>query len=272
MGVSAWIFQGNPRKYDVDDYLARYPELVYWRTPRYAEDITNGDRAFLWRSGSDAGVVAIGTIVEAPVPGSSVKHPEALGNDLWQAEVPDLAESRTGIRLHEVRHGDKEGFLSRRVLKAHPALSRSLIIRMPTGTVFPLDPAEAATLESLWAGSMSNLGTSEIESALEGRRVMMAHYRRERSAFLRDGKIASVRDAQGYCACEICGLSEDDAYPCQFADCIFEVHHRHPLRRAADPVRTTLDDLAVLCASCHRAVHATHEVEANFAELLRHFR
>jgi hypothetical protein len=270
--MTAWIFQGNPRSFDIDDYVARYPEMVYWRTPRYAAQIGVNDRAYLWRSGRNAGAIAFGTIVEAPVPGSSVRHPEALGNDLWQADVPDLMEVRTGIRLHEVRLGEDEGFLRRQVFKAHPALSRSMIIRMPTGTVFPLEPTEAAALESLWAGVGPDPDTHEVVSALEGRRVLAAHFRRERSLFLRQKKIESVREVLGHCACEICGLSDDGAYPERLADCIFEVHHRLPLHRAIDPVRTTLDDLALLCASCHRAVHATRDVEANFSELLRHFR
>lgn len=38
----AWIFQGNPKIFDIDDYLARYPELVYWRAPRYQREIAVG--------------------------------------------------------------------------------------------------------------------------------------------------------------------------------------------------------------------------------------
>jgi predicted HNH restriction endonuclease len=181
-------------------------------------------------------------------------------------------ELRTGIRLHEVRLGEEEGFLSRQVFKAHPVLARAMIMRMPTGTVFPLEPTEAAVLEALWAGFGPEPDTQEIVSAMEGRRVLSAHFRRERSSFLRRKKIESVREVLGHCACEICGLPDDGAYPERLADYIFEVHHRHPLHRAVDPVRTTLDDLALLCASCHRAVHATRDMDANFAELFRHFR
>ena len=61
----AWIFQGNPQKFDVDDYLARYPELIYWRVPRYQSEIVVGDRVFIWRAGSESGVVASGVVVEA---------------------------------------------------------------------------------------------------------------------------------------------------------------------------------------------------------------
>lgn len=68
--MAAWVFQGNPEKFDLDDYLARYPELIYWRTPRYAKNIAVGDVAFIWRSGVNAGAVAWGEVVEEPTPGN----------------------------------------------------------------------------------------------------------------------------------------------------------------------------------------------------------
>ncbi len=68
----AWVFQGNPAKYDIDDYVTRYPELIYWRTPRYANEIAVGDRAFMWRSGYNAGAIALGVVVELPTSGYEV--------------------------------------------------------------------------------------------------------------------------------------------------------------------------------------------------------
>ena len=73
----AWIFQGNPRKFEIDEYVARYPELIYWYTPRHASEIQLGDRVFLWRSGDEAGAIAIGSVVEEPTLGANVKHPSS---------------------------------------------------------------------------------------------------------------------------------------------------------------------------------------------------
>jgi len=101
-----WVFQGNPKAVDIDDYLSRYPELIYWRTPRYAADIAVGDRTFLWRAGNESGAIAIGVVVEPPTPASRVQHPEALGDDLWIAKRPDPAENKTGIRIEELRVRD----------------------------------------------------------------------------------------------------------------------------------------------------------------------
>jgi len=119
-----WIFQGNPDTYAIDDYVARYPELIYWRTPRYASEIRVGDRAFLWRSGTDAGAIAIGTVVEAPTSGTRVKHPEALGTELWRATPPESEELKTGIHLDEVRLTAEESMLRRDTLKGDAVLAK----------------------------------------------------------------------------------------------------------------------------------------------------
>lgn len=147
----AWVFQGNPKKFDIEDYVTRYPELIYWRTPRHQAQISVGDRAIIWRSGQDAGAIAVGVVVEQPVPGADVQHPEALGLDLWRTEDPNPAELRTGIRLQEIRLSSADGFLPRATVKADPALSETTLITMPNGTIFPLDAAQTKALERLWA-------------------------------------------------------------------------------------------------------------------------
>jgi hypothetical protein len=272
--LATWIFQGNPTRFDVDDYVARYPELIYWRTPRHAKEIVPGDRAFLWRAGPSPGAIAVGVVVEAPTPGSRVKHPEALGTDLWRAKEPDPDEPRTGIHLQEVRLTDEEAYLHRSIAKQDPELGKATIITMPNGTVFPLTSAQALAIERLWGSS--GRGTTPIPfpsiAVSEGELKLSAHRRRERSALLRDRKLTEVRATLGKCACALCGLTEDSTYPRAFAASVFEVHHLSPLSKAATPVRTTLADLAVLCANCHRAVHATSAVEENYAALAAHLR
>jgi hypothetical protein len=265
-----WIFQGNPEMYAIDDYVARYPELIYWRTPRYATEIQTGDRAFLWRSGTDAGAIGIGTVVEAPTPGTRVKHLEALGAELWRATVPDPDEVRTGIHLEEVRLTAEEGMLARDGVKTDDVLATSLIIRMPTGTVFPLTPDETLRFERLWGLTTSVPLTLGLEAS-EGSKKLRSHFRRERSHRLRHLKLEEFLRQHGRYFCELCRDDGVSRYPEYLVNRIFEVHHRQPLSLADTPVRTTLDDLAVLCATCHRAVHATTDVDTNFELLTQRF-
>ena len=53
--MAAWLFQGNPDRFDVDAYL-RADRHVYWTVARHENDIAVGDRVFLWRDGEGAWV------------------------------------------------------------------------------------------------------------------------------------------------------------------------------------------------------------------------
>lgn len=263
-----WVFQGNPNRFDIDDYLSRYPVLIYWRTPRYAGEITVGDRAFIWRSGSEAGAIAIGRVVEAPVPLGRVKHPDALGNDLWITEMPDPQEPRTGLQVESLRLTLAQDMISRDVVKGHPVLGETSLIRMPNASVFKLSEDETKEMEGLWGAAASAASTS---SGQEGEKRLRSHYVRERSPRLRDDKVKQFREVHGQLHCELCMEGEDAKYPRDYSERVFEVHHLAPLAAVSMPVRTTLNDLAVLCANCHRAVHATKHVDENFKLLFTYF-
>jgi hypothetical protein len=273
--MATWIFQGNPNLFDIDDYLTRYQQLVYWRTPTQRNSIALGDRAFMWRSGDSSGIVASGVVVELPAIESQLKHPEALGADLWIAD--ELAARRTdpnapkvGISLNSVRLNEEEGMISRSLVKEDPILSQNTIIRQPNSTVFSVTPDQASRLEEVWGGLVTKLNESFETSAIEGDKKLYSHRKRERSRFLVGKKLEQARRA-GAIRCEVCQITEAGVYPQPFAARIFEVHHLMPLAQVETPTMTTLDDLAVVCANCHRAIHATAQVEENFLALKRSF-
>jgi predicted HNH restriction endonuclease len=156
----------------------------------------------------------------------------------------------------------------RSLVKADSLLGTTMLITMPNGTVFRLSHQETEALERLWGISSSLAAESSIS---EGERKLRAHFVRERSPRLRADKVAAFRAEHGHLWCEICGHAEVGIYPSNFGDKMFEVHHRAPLAKASEPVRTTLADLAVLCANCHRTVHSTNTVEDNYKCLVSHF-
>ena len=61
----AFVFQGNPKKFDIDTYLDEYP-FVYWSVPKLSGEIRIDDQIVIWRSGSLAGAIAHGCITELP--------------------------------------------------------------------------------------------------------------------------------------------------------------------------------------------------------------
>ena len=53
----SWIFQANPKLYNIDAALASLREMS-WLVKRHKESINPGDEVFLWKSGSEGGILA----------------------------------------------------------------------------------------------------------------------------------------------------------------------------------------------------------------------
>ncbi len=87
----------------------------------------------------------------------------------------------------------------------------------------------------------------------------LANYVREaagihtRQLILRKRKTHSARKAGKPIACEVCEFDFAVVYGERGRDCC-EVHHRTPLHESGKTI-TRLEDLAILCANCHRMIH-----------------
>ncbi|WP_421915326.1 HNH endonuclease signature motif containing protein [Mesorhizobium sp.] len=85
----------------------------------------------------------------------------------------------------------------------------------------------------------------------EGKRVWKLQREMERDAALARAAKASNRARNGgVIICEACGYSDS-------LSMMFDAHHRSPL--SIGPRETRMDDLAVLCPTCHRWSHAKAE-------------
>jgi len=86
----------------------------------------------------------------------------------------------------------------------------------------------------------------------EGRVATETHVRRERNSKVRK-LLLRKRRAAGRLKCDICG-AEPQLHDEALHDAMFEAHHLLPL--AAGKERTTrLNDMALICANCHRLTH-----------------
>lgn len=94
-------------------------------------------------------------------------------------------------------------------------------------------------------------------SAVEGEPRLFFHLRRERDPALVQAKREAAELAYGCLKCEACGFVTKATFPGLGGE-VCEIHHRLPLATATEAVETRLEDLAVLCANCHRAIHRTH--------------
>jgi len=95
----------------------------------------------------------------------------------------------------------------------------------------------------------------EIAEAEEGRLITRLHRTRERSRAIVQKKKLAFEKQHGRLFCEACGFDFADAYGDRGRGFI-ECHHTKPVHSLSPGEKTSLDDLALLCANCHRMVHA----------------
>ena len=95
--------------------------------------------------------------------------------------------------------------------------------------------------------------------AKEGNKKQVTHYVKERSPSLRKAKIKQFLSKHSTLSCESCG-SDASQYPEECRQRVFEVHHKIPLADIDTETEMTVDDLVVLCANCHNAIHATQDL------------
>lgn len=101
--------------------------------------------------------------------------------------------------------------------------------------------------------AVMKLPAADTYEGEEGGVVMRLHKRYERDPRL----IAEKRKAAaaaGSLSCEVCGFNFRAAYG-ELGDGYIEVHHTKPVHTLLAGTKTTLEDLALLCANCHRMAH-----------------
>lgn len=84
--------------------------------------------------------------------------------------------------------------------------------------------------------------------------MRVRHFQRERDPKLAMLKREEVLKKTGKLACEACGFVAARTYPDLGAPLV-EVHHCVPLSASLQSAVVTTADLAVLCPTCHRAIH-----------------
>lgn len=95
---------------------------------------------------------------------------------------------------------------------------------------------------------------SEFYSAKEGTVLLKWHKYRERNRKLVQKKKESILKKEGHLSCEVCGFRYDLVYGA-LGNGYIECHHVRPIHQMKPDERTTLNDLVLVCANCHRMLH-----------------
>lgn len=89
---------------------------------------------------------------------------------------------------------------------------------------------------------------------VEGSILYKYHLYRERNPGLAKKKKQQAMDQFGKLACELCGFDFAEKYG-KVGQGFIECHHIKPLHLIVEEAKTTLNDLMLVCANCHRMLH-----------------
>ena len=106
-----------------------------------------------------------------------------------------------------------------------------------------MDPLNPANRDG-FADSVENY------MAAEGAATLRTHLRRERSRSL----VERFKKQLEAVACAVCGFDFRETYG-ELGDGFIEAHHKVPVANLKPGTKTRLEDLAAVCANCHRMLH-----------------
>ena len=94
-----------------------------------------------------------------------------------------------------------------------------------------------------------------MQEAPEGSLLTQVHLTRERNGELIKRKKASVLTTQGRLVCEVCSFEFKEVYGPR-GNGFIECHHTKPVHTLKPGDITRISELALVCANCHRMIHA----------------
>ncbi len=107
----------------------------------------------------------------------------------------------------------------------------------------------------------------------EGNIIYRTHRLRERNSEIVNHKKSTALELKGFLSCEVCGFNFTKTYGVRGKNYI-ECHHKNPLSDTKVGSKTKAEDLALLCANCHRVIHrykpwiSVEELRENFKDQL----
>lgn len=123
-----------------------------------------------------------------------------------------------------------------------------------------LTPESARLLETYWYDDeyvpqsvQDYLELTEDDRAYaEGQMVVRTVKQRKRSRQLVEDAKAKFKSEHGYLHCEVCGFDFGEMYGVEY----IEAHHKDQIASLEGETQSKVDDLAMLCANCHRMIHS----------------
>ena len=135
-----WIFQGNPKIYDVQNALKEL-DVFHWTLRQHKSEVLPGDLVYIWASGESGGLLGKCLVDSEAFVGTDTESESKF----WLEKPEDTSETRVRLRKLEVFDYPVE----RGDLSAEPQLKELALLRMPQATNFAVTDSEASVFEYL---------------------------------------------------------------------------------------------------------------------------
>jgi hypothetical protein len=157
-GKRVWIFQANPKYYDIDSAVRELPEQT-WLVTQFRNEIEVGDSVYLWKSGPDAGIIAVASVLTEPA-----EIFAAEGENKYNRDPERFAGKKLRVALHVEKVLSNP--ITRAQLKSHPTLSSLTILSFANASNFRVRNDQAQALEDLLAKDQGPVKRVWIEKTL----------------------------------------------------------------------------------------------------------
>jgi hypothetical protein len=273
-GPATWIFQCNPKRFDVDGYLAFAPDRMTWLAAQGKKQMRLGDQVFLWRSKLKPSDANSGIVAELRIDSDVSNMPDVPGAEQFWRDPADYREATDRVWLRVVRVAGGS-MLRRSELVKDPALAKAGPIGFGNATNFKLTEQESRRLNQLWLAERREISRESIDEAqskrvagLEERSLdeLMAEYRKRQQGragmqprssivstvvFERDDYVKAIARKRADHKCEIPSCTAV-AFLDDHGIAYCEVHHIKPL---AEGGPDTIENAACVCPGHHRELH-----------------
>lgn|GEM_PF-1439623 len=139
----AWIFQANPRYYNLSAALGKLSNITFL-VNQFKSEIRAGDKVYFWEAGPNGGLVGTGTVLTDPKEMHDDEESRPFYVDPHRFEGEQL---RTVVRVDQVLSRP----IARSVFLDHPILRDMTVLTARVGTNFRLTPEQADALAELVA-------------------------------------------------------------------------------------------------------------------------
>lgn len=146
---STWIFQGNPKHYDVVQAVDDLDQLT-WAVNQYPKQIKEGDEAYIWLSGSGGGIIAAGTVLNDP----EIREP--LENDPYRKNNQLNNEPYLSVDI-SIEKKLTEDVVERNLLLEDERTKNLEILTYPGATNFKVKKEENEIIKEIINGTYENI-------------------------------------------------------------------------------------------------------------------